>query len=435
MNERLKRALVSARDTQACVIGEAVTRDLAALFCEQFPNTRAAIVADTNTFAAAGDVAYEVLRRADLTGPVPFVFDAQGLEGEMSYVERLCGELSSHNDIPVVVGSGTLNDLAKLAAHRLGRPYMVVGTAASMDGYTAYGASIIYQGNKQTFSCPAPRAVLADLAVIRKAPSFMTAAGYADLMAKVVAGADWIVADALGVEPIDAEAWEIVQGGLHDALADPFGVRDGDRCALSGLVEGLMLAGFAMQAAQTSRPASGAEHQFSHLWDMEHHTYKGAAPSHGFKVGVATHFIAKLYEQVLNTSFDSLDVATVCAQWPLWPEAEAQARRLYAGTDFPDLGVQEVKAKYVDREELAARLIKLKAGWSTLHARLSDQLLSAEEVERRLVAAGAPSEPEQIGISPTRLRNSVLRAQHIRRRFTVLDLAVQTGMLGNWLDG
>jgi glycerol-1-phosphate dehydrogenase [NAD(P)+] len=70
-----------------------------------------------------------------------------------------------------------------------------------------------------------------------------------------------------------------------------------------------------------------------------------------------------------------------------------------------------------------------------LKPRLQAQLFTASDVERRLEAVGAPSEPEQIGVSRARLRDSVIRAQHIRRRFTVLDLAVRTGRLGAWLNG
>ena len=102
---------------------------------------------------------------------------------------------------------------------------MVVATAASMDGYTAFGASITCQGAKQTFSCAAPRAVVADLDVICAAPVELNASGYADLLAKTTAGADWLVADALGVEAIDRTAWAIVQGGLRQAVANPAGVR------------------------------------------------------------------------------------------------------------------------------------------------------------------------------------------------------------------
>ena len=434
MSRRVEEALKAARETRACVIGENILNEVPALFREQFPGARAAVVADVNTFAAAGGTVQEALAAAGLSGAAPFVFEVRDFHAEMPYVEQLAAALSAHDGIPVAVGSGTINDLTKLAAHRCGRPYLCVGTAASMDGYTAFGASVTHEGNKQTFACPAPRAVLADLDVVCRAPSALAASGYADLMAKVVAGADWLVADALGIEPVDARAWDIVQGGLREALADPKGVRGGDRAAIGALMEGLMLGGFAMQWTQTSRPASGAEHLFSHLWDMEHHTHGGVAPSHGFKVGVATRFVAALYEQVRATPLERLDVPAACAQWPEWPEAEARARALCAGTDFLDLGVRETRAKHVSRAELAAQLETLKAAWPTLRARLAEQLFSGDEVARRLAAAGAPCEPEQIGISRERLRASAFRAQLIRRRFTLLDLAARTGMMEAWLD-
>ena len=433
MNERLKHALESASETRACLIGAALLKEVPAVFRQQFPGKQAVVVADSTTFEVAGREVQEALAAAGLAGAAPFVFDAAGLFAEMTYVERLSCALRPNDCVPVAVGSGTLNDLTKLASHRCGRPYLCVGTAASMDGYTAFGASITFQGNKQTFTCPAPRAVLADLDVIGRAPPAMTASGYADLMAKVVCGADWLLADALGVEPVDARAWEIVQGGLRGALADPAGARAGETRAIASLTEGLMLGGFAMQYTRTSRPASGAEHQFSHLWDMEHHTHLGQTPPHGFKVGVATRLIAALYERVLATPFEQLDVAAACAQWPAWEAAEAQALSLYAGTDFPELGVRETQAKYVARDVLAEQLETLKRRWPELRERLSAQLFTCEDITRRLDAVGAPSEPEMIGISRDRMRDSVLRAQHIRRRFTVLDLAVRTGLLNLWL--
>jgi glycerol-1-phosphate dehydrogenase [NAD(P)+] len=46
-----------------------------------------------------------------------------------------------------------------------------------------------------------------------------------------------------------------------------------------------------------------------------------------------------------------------------------------------------------------------------------------------LRAAGAPVEPEEIGISRARLRESIRQAFFLRRRFTVLDLAVRSGLL------
>jgi glycerol-1-phosphate dehydrogenase [NAD(P)+] len=303
-----------------------------------------------------------------------------------------------------------------------------------VDGYTAFGASITVQGAKLTIHCPAPRAVLADIDILRHAPAPMTASGYADLMAKVTSGADWILADALGVEAIEPRAWAIVQGGLRDALANPAGARSGDPAAITGLIEGLMLAGFAMQSMVSSRPASGAEHQFSHLWDMEHHTHHGETPAHGFKVGVATLTIAAFYEHLLKQRFDDLDVARCVAAWPSAVQEEARTRQLFAGDEFVDTAVKETMAKHAARAELEQQLHKLRAVWPALREKLRSQLIPQAEMRQRLRAAGAPTEPEKIGLAPARVRRSFLRAQHIRRRFTVLDLAVRTGVLESSLE-
>jgi glycerol-1-phosphate dehydrogenase [NAD(P)+] len=342
--------------------------------------------------------------------------------------------LRRHAAIPVAVGSGTINDLTKLAAHRTDRPYLCVATAASMDGYTAFGASITYQGSKQTFQCSAPAAVVADLDVICAAPGEMNAWGYADLVAKVPAGADWIVADALGAEPIDRQAWAIVQGRLRELAADPVGVRGRNPAAVARLVEGLMLSGFAMQSAKSSRPASGAEHQFSHLWDMQHHTHNGRAPSHGFKVGIGTLAVTALYERLLTKEVEKLDVERCCAAWPDEIAWAAHARDFLGEGELAEVAAQELRAKHSTPAQLSAQLKSLKAVWPKLREQLRAQLLPLATLRQMLHDAGAPTEPEHIGITRARLRQSYWRAFCIRRRFTVLDLAVRTGLLDICLD-
>jgi len=362
------------------------------------------------------------------------VFTDPELYAEYSYIEQLESALFQTDAIPVAVGSGTINDLTKLAAHRARRQYACVATAASMDGYTAFGASITYRGNKQTFTCPAPQLVLADIEIIRKAPPELTASGYADLFAKIPAGADWILADELGVEAIDPTAWSIVQDGLRNALAYPDGARAGTVEAITPLMEGLMLGGFAMQWSRTSRPASGAEHQFSHLWDMEHHTHNGKAPAHGFKVGIASLYLSALYEQLLNHPVEQIDIEKCCAQWLDLHQQEARVKKMFSNTDFLETALTETRAKYISKEELAKQIETFKAKWQLIRNRLEKQLLPSVEVGRRLQLVGAPVDPEVIGISQTRLRNSFLQAQHIRRRFTILDVAVRTGCLDFWLN-
>jgi glycerol-1-phosphate dehydrogenase [NAD(P)+] len=429
----LAEALRAARETRVLEIGGNILGETPRVFREQFGERGAVIVGDTNTFAVAGKTVAEVFRAARHPICEPFIFRAPDLYAEHRFVEELENSLKQHDAIPVAVGSGTINDLTKLAAHRTGRPYVCVATAASMDGYTAFGASITHQGSKQTFFCPAPTAVIADLKIICTAPGEMNSWGYADLLAKVTAGADWIVADALGAEAIDAQAWAIVQGRLREMVADAAGIRARNPGAIGKLVEGLMLGGFAMQSAKSSRPASGAEHQFSHLWDMQHHTHSGVVPSHGFKVGIGTMAVTALYEQLLRLPLENLDAEKCCAAWPDEQSWLAAARKRFGTDKVADVAATEIRAKAGDQAVLRSQLQQLRSVWPQLRQRLRQQLIPFATLKEMLQVAGAPTEPEQIGISRERLRDSFWQAFFIRRRFTVLDLAVRAGLLDNCL--
>ncbi|MDB5297096.1 MAG: egsA 2 [Phycisphaerales bacterium] len=426
----IRRALAAARETRRLEVGPDLLGTIPAVFADQFGRERpAALVTDRHTLAAAGEAVLAAFAAAGHPTVEPFVFDDPALYAEHKYVEQLQAWLATHDAVPVAVGSGTINDVTKLAAHRTGRQYLSVATAASMDGYTAFGASITFKGSKQTFDCPAPQAVVADLDVIAAAPPILNAAGYADLLAKVTAGADWIVADALGIEPIDPTAWDLVQVPLMASLADPAGVRRGDIKAVGDLTRGLMMGGFAMQWTKSSRPASGAEHQFSHLWDMQHHTHGGAAPSHGFKVAVGTVAVARLYEQLLGLPLDELDIDGTVATAPTAADTEADIVRRLGDGELADKARLEMTAKSITPAALRDRLRRLREVWPTLRERLRAHLPPAAKLAEMLAAAGAPSEPEQVGISRDRLRDSYHQAYLIRRRFTVLDLAVEAGVL------
>src|ERR1051325_3143184 len=469
----LAEALRAARDTRWLELGSGVLGRVPEVFRQQFGDKTALLVADTNTFAAAGKAVLAVMRHAGIPCREPFIFTDPKLYAEHSFVVALEEALKGHEAIPVAVGSGTINDLSKLAAHRAGRPYMSVATAASMDGYTAFGASITFEGSKQTFFCPAPVAVVADIEIIRAAPEGMNASGYADMLAKTTAGADWIIANALGIEPMHPQAWRTAQGSLRDALADPEGVRKRDLEAMRRLTEGLMLGGFAMQCAQSSRPASGAEHQFSHLWDMSRHaagegagtlkpgqrapgnTLKRGQPasgfvvhalagppagmeervsSHGFQVGIGTMAVAALYEYLLAQKLEDVNIEKCCEQWPDEAGCDDRVREMFGEGRLREIALKETRAKWVDAGGLRKQLEKLTGIWPELRILLREQLIPFAELKRMLRTAGAPAEPEQIGISRERLRESFRQAVFIRRRFTVLDVAVRCGVLEPALD-
>jgi len=425
----IEQALQKTTDTKALIIGEGSMEKTAEMFKELFPGKKGFVVADNNTWVVAGKRVDEVLAENGIKGVEPFIFDDPDLFAEWGFEQQLKAYLEKTDCIAVAVGSGVINDLTKYASKELKRPYMIVGTAASMDGYTAYGASISIDGNKQTLDCPAPKGMILDPVVSAAAPKELVASGYADLIAKVPAGADWMIADALGIEKIDPFTWELVQGKLRESLSDPDACKNGDVKATEGLAEGLIMSGFAMQALLSSRPASGTEHQYSHFWDMDGLCQNGKHVSHGFKVGIGTLVSTADLEFLINYPVEKIDIEKAVAAWPTWEEMEKEIHRLFDGKPgHLARALKETKGKFVSKEQLRAELTKFVAVWPTLKEEVRKSIYTFDTVYDYLKRVGAPYEPEMIGISRERLRDTFRRIPFMRSRYTNADIIYRLGL-------
>lgn len=431
----LTQALRKAKDTREVVIAPGALQQVDAVLTRCFGGQAVALVADDNTFAAAGEALAQHLESAGRHIQVSQVFPGTPrLHPDIEHVERLVQVLGSSDAVPVAVGSGVINDLTKLAAHRLGRPYAVVGTAASMDGYTAFAAAITHNGVKKVDACPAPRALIADLDVIAAAPPGMSAAGYGDLLGKYTALADWRMAHDLGIETIEPVSWQLMEEGLGPWTGNPEGVRAGDPASLRDLVEGLVIAGLAMQISSSTRAASGSEHLFSHLWEMQGLTHMGEGVPHGMQVGLGTIASSALIEWLLGQELSRLPVKALCRDWPDRGQAEADVRRAHPPGAQADQAVAETLAKHPTAAQLQARLERAGEVWPALSEWLRSWALPPSEARDRLDRAGCPTDPRAIGLDLKRLRQSYSLARQVRKRYTVLDLALESGLLEPCLE-
>lgn len=437
MNDLISRALLVASDTDVVEVGRGVlaasgTILREALFRDAGP---ALVVADDRTWAAAGQAVYDALAAAGVEMVEPMVFPGHPvLYAALDNCDLITQRLEETGAVGVAVGSGTINDLVKLASGRRRQPYGVVGTAASMDGYSGFGAPMSSEGVKVTMPCPAPRVVIIDLDVAAAAPPAMVASGYGDLSAKIPAGADWILSDAIGLDPIHPFAWELVQSGVYDALSRPESLAAGDPDAYEGLVSGLVLSGLAMQVYRGTRPASGAEHYFSHLWELDHLGADLDPPlSHGHKVAIGTLAMSMFYERFLARDLAALDVDAAVAHWAPWEQVEVDIRARFSGA-LADHAVAETRVKYVDGEGLRHRLETFIAGWAGLRERIIAQLTPAVTLQQMLGAAGAPTTPEDIGLTADDVKATFPRAMYYRSRYTVLDLAREAGWFSGLVD-
>ena len=401
-------------ETKYFVMGEGVLSQVPELLKTAFPGKTPWIVADENTWNAAGRALSAMLG----TQKPPKIFPAgPRLHPDSAVCDALAREIGS-DLVPVAVGSGVINDIVKRASGIADVPYCCVPTAASVDGYTSYGAALCVEGFKKTMPCPAPFAIAADLAVLRTAPPEMFASGYADLLTKVPAGADWYIAESMGYEKRREDVWNLVQKDLRKWVSDS--------SDLYHVFMGLAATGYSMQLYRESRPASGAEHLMSHIWEMENLTFRGEDVSHGFKVAVGTMASVKLMFYIIRHSFEEL--CPLMEKPETLPEYEKRVDSLLVkGCYGPAKSV--AMEKFLPPDAVEARRKRMGEVWSTLQKDLERQLFTAEETEALLKKAHVPVLPEEIGLTREQYLHGVFASQLIRKRYTVLDFLYEAGLL------
>ena len=405
------------------VLGRDVLCELPELLSTAFPNCTPYIVADENTWNAAGQKAFDFLKAAGASPVLAKLYPGTPRLHALDDYSNELAKIFPENSVPVAIGSGVINDLVKRASGVCGKNYCCVATAASVDGYTASGAALLVNGRKMTQPCPAPFALLADVNVLEKAPRDMLSSGYGDLWAKVPAGAEWFISNVITGEEIPDDVWNLVQTELKDWVKD-----SND---LLKIFKGLASTGFALQLYGDSRPGSGAEHMLSHVLDMEGYLFNGESVSHGFQVSVGTVATTKLLEYVVNNSVDDI----IKKAKPLENIVEREknidcilAQGCYGNTKSVAID------KFLTGSNAIKRREKIYQSWNDLRPVIAKQIVSSKELIQCLHNAGCPALPEDIGLDKERFRHTMETAQLIRKRYTVLDYLYEAGVYEDALD-
>ncbi|AEH24002.1 NAD(P)-dependent glycerol-1-phosphate dehydrogenase [Pyrococcus yayanosii] len=191
----------------------------------------------------------------------------------------------------VAVGGGSIIDVAKLASFRANVPFVSFPTTASHDGIASANASIKDLGAKTSVKARPPIAVIADVRVIKTAPHRYLAAGVGDVISNITAVRDWKLAHKIKGEYFSEYAAALSLMSAKMVMKNADVIRLGNEDAVRKVVKALISSGVAMSIAGSSRPASGAEHLFSHALDM-----LASKPAlHGEQTGVGTIIMAYLH--------------------------------------------------------------------------------------------------------------------------------------------
>jgi glycerol-1-phosphate dehydrogenase [NAD(P)+] len=244
------------------------------------------VVVDPITRKLVGDRVEKALSKS---GFVAHFYDSPGptmasVQGAMAYGKKVGANWY------VGAGGGSVIDVAKLAAFQHGPAFISVPTSASHDGICSGRASIKETRGSVSMEAKPPAAIVADTAVISKAPYRMLAAGCADVISNLTAVLDWKLAHRLKDEEYSSFAAELARSAADQIMENRAIIRPGIEEACWLVVKSLVVSGVSMAVAGNSRPASGAEHMFGHAIDRI-----APGPMHGETVGVGSILMMQLH--------------------------------------------------------------------------------------------------------------------------------------------
>ncbi|WP_338727804.1 NAD(P)-dependent glycerol-1-phosphate dehydrogenase [Haladaptatus sp. DJG-WS-42] len=227
----------------------------------------------------------------------------------------------------VGVGGGKAIDIAKMAADRIDRGFISVPTAASHDGIVSGRGSVPEGDTRHSVAADPPLAVVADTELLANAPWELTTAGCADIISNYTAVKDWQLAHRLKNVEYSEYAGALSQMTAELLVERIDAIKPGLEESSWVVVKALVSSGVAMSIAGSSRPASGAEHLFSHQLDR---LTPGAA-LHGHQVGVGSILIEYLHSgehgqwQNIRDALDKLGAPTTADGLGIDPETVIEA--------------------------------------------------------------------------------------------------------------
>ena len=437
----LEECIAMSGGTKALIAENGAYRAIPELLEKYFNSRRVFLVADANTMQAAGNEVEKILLAEGIEIAGKYIFPGEPrLHADYAHIETLVGALSEKCksfapfSIPVSIGSGTVNDLVKRAAAEITLPYFCIPTAASVDGYTSYGSAILKDGFKQTLPCNAPVAIAADTGVMANAPVWLSSSGFCDLAGKIIAGADWLVSEAAshfgakGTAAIDQKAWAMVQHGLYYYIDHSLAAAEGDQAALKALFEALSITGFAMQYTRDSRPVSGSEHLFAHVWEMEDLCMNGNPVTHGHKVAMGT-LAGTAFLEVLFSDPQGPPAPPAAYCHPSLEERIADVSAAFKNNPALPGTVKTAIEKFSDQKAIANIIEGCHDSWKGIREKVLEQITPYSELKAMFIKAKCPVKPEEINLSRSAVIACARRAQMIRNRYNGIDLAWDLGCM------
>lgn len=387
---------------------------------------RAFVVADENTYKAAGEKVCDLLSRSNVKFST-YIFSENRIEPDERVVGEAVLRLDYDAEIIIGVGSGVINDICKIVANIRNLPYIIVATAPSMDGYASATSSMIVNDLKVSVPSKIADVIIGDTDVLKNAPQEMLKSGLGDMLAKYVSIAEWRISHLITGEFYCEFIADTVRGALKNCVDNAKKLLCRDEKAVEAVFEGLIVCGIAMSYANNSRPASGVEHYISHIYDMRSLAFNTPTALHGIQCAVGTLIACKVYEQIKTVPFDEKKATTFVNNFDKEKWFCELKSFIGAGAE-PMIAAERVDLKY-DKTTHLKRLEKILKNQDKIKDVIDKEIPSARRIETILDDIRSPKSPEEIGQSCLDLPKVFCATKDIRDKYVLSRLCWDLGLI------
>ena len=407
------------------LIGKGVVKKLPE-YIKKYGAKKPFLLADSNTFSVAGELVCNILDNNSI-GFAKYVFSGDVIEPNEEAVGSAVMHFDASCDLIIGIGSGVINDIGKILSNITGRKYIIVGTAPSMDGYASATSSMNMDGLKVSLNSRAADVIIGDTDILKTAPDHMLKSGLGDMLAKYVSIAEWRIAHIITGEYYCEQVAELIRKEVAKCVANAEGLLKREDKAIEAVFEGLVIGGVAMAYAGVSRPASGVEHYFSHVWDMRGLEFGTQVDLHGIQCAMATFQSVKLYEKLKTIKPDEIIAKSYVDSFS-YENWKAQLRA-FLGNSAETMIAQEAKENKYDKSTHPARFAIIAENWDDIMRILDDELPSAQELAKMLDTLGISKDLQTIGVDHQTAKMTFKATKDIRDKYVLSRLAWDLGVL------
>jgi glycerol-1-phosphate dehydrogenase [NAD(P)+] len=198
--------------------------------------------------------------------------------------EYIMGCRDNPEVLVIGVGGGSVIDLSKYVAHQCSTRLVVLPTILSSNALASpFSVFEIDNGKLTTLKTKIPDVIVADFSILEKQPRRFILSGLGDLLAKYTSLTDYMYSGLIEKRAYNRVAVNLGESLLKLAFDNAMLIASGRKDGIELLLHLLILDGYLIELANTTRIVAGCEHMVA--YGIETLTGKGL---HGEQVAIGT---------------------------------------------------------------------------------------------------------------------------------------------------